>query len=192
MLNFEFIEKELDIIKEGENTKRSQLAKIMLEANLLNQIQELEADINKIRNTAACLTKEEKEALNIYNIYQIEIDEIIESLDNYSKSEKDSKELFMCYLKERQQKIAKENNLVIYLKGIQTIKIIKENIKNKPLIIVTYFVEDLVKQGGSYVCVKDNIKKIDEYNKILVLNKSIIKIDNIISIDSDIFLNYYR
>lgn len=72
------------------------------------------------------------------------------------------------------------------------IKIIKENIKNKPLIVVTYFVEDLVKQGGSYVCVKDNIKKIDEYNKILVLNKSIIKIDNIISIDSDIFLNYYR
>lgn len=128
MLNFEFIEKELDIIKEGENTKRSQLAKIMLEANLLNQIQELEAEINKIRNTTASLTKEEKEALNIYNIYQIEIDEIIESLDNYSKSEKDSKELFMCYLKERQQKIAKENNLVIYLKGIQTIKIKEEYI----------------------------------------------------------------
>jgi hypothetical protein len=50
------------------------------------------------------------------------------------------------------------------------LQIIKENIKNKPQISVVYFVPDLKKNGGKYVTVNGNVKKIDEYRNVLVLD----------------------
>lgn len=35
---------------------------------------------------------------------------------------------------------------------------------------ITYFQADLKKSGGKYITILANIKKIDEYNKVLVLN----------------------
>ena len=63
------------------------------------------------------------------------------------------------------------------------LQIIRENIKNKPLISVVYFVPDLKKNGGKYVTVNGNVKKIDEYRNVLVLddNKEI-EIEEIIDI----------
>lgn len=52
------------------------------------------------------------------------------------------------------------------------LQIIRENIKNKPLISVVYFVPDLKKNGGKYVTVNGNVKKIDEYRNVLVLDDS--------------------
>ena len=45
---------------------------------------------------------------------------------------------------------------------------------------ITYFQADLKKSGGKYVTVLASIKKIDEYNKVLVLNNGMkIKLDDL-------------
>jgi len=45
---------------------------------------------------------------------------------------------------------------------------------------ITYFQADLKKSGGKYITVLANIKKIDEYNKVLVLNNGMkIKLDDL-------------
>ena len=63
------------------------------------------------------------------------------------------------------------------------LQIIRENIKNKPQISVVYFVPDLKKNGGKYVTVNGNVKKIDEYRNVLVLDDNTeIEIEEIIDI----------
>ena len=64
------------------------------------------------------------------------------------------------------------------------LQIIRENIKNKPLISVVYFVPDLKKNGGKYVTVNGNVKKIDEYRNVLVLDDSMeIEVKEIIQLE---------
>ena len=46
---------------------------------------------------------------------------------------------------------------------------IKEKIHTRPLVTFTYFVPDLKKDGGKYITVSGNVKKIDEYNQIIIL-----------------------
>lgn len=46
---------------------------------------------------------------------------------------------------------------------------IEENLENKPEIRVTYFVADGRKEGGAYISASGRVKKIDEYNKKIVL-----------------------
>ena len=63
------------------------------------------------------------------------------------------------------------------------LQIIKENIKNKPLISVVYFIPDSKKIGGEYVTVTGNVKKIDEYKNVLILeDKTEIVINEILDI----------
>ena len=67
------------------------------------------------------------------------------------------------------------------------LQIIKEHIKEMPLITFMYFVPDLKKDGGKYVTVTGNVKKIDEYRNVLVLeNRTEISINEIIDISGDI------
>ena len=49
------------------------------------------------------------------------------------------------------------------------LQIIKEHIKEMPLITFMYFVPDSKKDGGKYVTVTGNVKKIDEYRNVLIL-----------------------
>ena len=64
----------------------------------------------------------------------------------------------------------------------QKLKSIDENTK----VTITYFIKDLKKEGGYYRKINTYIKKIDLYNKVLILdNNEKIKIDNIL----DIILN---
>ena len=45
---------------------------------------------------------------------------------------------------------------------------------------ITYFQADLKKSGGKYITILANIKKIDEYNKVLVLKNGMrIKLDDL-------------
>ena len=45
---------------------------------------------------------------------------------------------------------------------------------------ITYFQADLKKSGGKYITILANIKTIDEYNKVLVLNNGMkIKLDDL-------------
>ena len=67
------------------------------------------------------------------------------------------------------------------------LQIIKEHIKEMPLITFMYFVPDSKKDGGKYVTVTGNVKKIDEYrNGIVLENKIEIPINEIIDISGEI------
>lgn len=58
------------------------------------------------------------------------------------------------------------------------------NLDKSHEIKITYFQSDLKKIGGKYVTVLAVIKKIDEYNKVLVLNNGMkIKIDDLYQLE---------
>lgn len=68
------------------------------------------------------------------------------------------------------------------------IQFIKENIDNKPEIIVTYFIPDLTKEGGRYVTITGNIIKIDSFKQSIILeDMTEIPINEIIEILGNIF-----
>lgn len=57
-------------------------------------------------------------------------------------------------------------------------------IKNKPLVSVTYFIKDTKKQGGKYITINKNVKRIDEvYNILYMTDGSKINIDDILEIE---------
>lgn len=65
----------------------------------------------------------------------------------------------------------------------EKILIIQDKIKNQPLVSITYFVPDNKKDGGKYITMTDYIKKIDTYERVIVLkNKVKIKFQDIIDI----------
>lgn len=68
------------------------------------------------------------------------------------------------------------------------LKIIDENIKNSPVILITHFVPDERKEGGMYHTTKGTVKKIDECLREVVLDSGEhILIDEIAEIDGEIF-----
>lgn len=64
---------------------------------------------------------------------------------------------------------------------------LKKNIRQNPKVTITYFVADKKKSGGSYQKITDNIKKIDEIDRyIILMNQIKIYIDDIIDIKDNI------
>ena len=69
--------------------------------------------------------------------------------------------------------------------------LIKEQIKTRPNISVTYFVPDSKKEGGRYVSLTGKVIKIDEYKQHIILeNKIEIPISEIVEITGDILKEY--
>ena len=67
------------------------------------------------------------------------------------------------------------------------LNIIDINIKSKPYITITYFVQDRKKSGGKYVEISNNVKKINIFdNYILLVDNTKIPILDIIDIQGDI------
>ena len=63
------------------------------------------------------------------------------------------------------------------------LQIIKQKLFQKPKITITYFLPDIKKDGGKYVTVTDNVKKIDEYKQVIILqDQTEIPISEIIDI----------
>ena len=61
-------------------------------------------------------------------------------------------------------------------------------IADQPEITVTYFVPDEKKAGGAYVTVTGNLKRIEEYERMMILNNGTkIPMDEIADIEADIF-----
>jgi hypothetical protein len=59
---------------------------------------------------------------------------------------------------------------------------------SRPEITVTYFVPDKKKEGGAYVTITGSVKKIDDYERAIILESGEkIEIANILEIDADIF-----
>lgn len=53
------------------------------------------------------------------------------------------------------------------------LQMIREQLAQKPEVIVTYFVPDARKDGGSYVTMKGTIKKIDDRERRLIMENGI-------------------
>lgn len=69
----------------------------------------------------------------------------------------------------------------------EKIALIENNIGNEPLVSITYFIRDLKKDGGKYVTITDNIRKIDTIERIIILkNKTKINFHDIIDICEEI------
>lgn len=63
------------------------------------------------------------------------------------------------------------------------LQVIREQLSEKPLVTITYFVPDAKKDGGKYITTNGNVKKIDDYKHLIILDNSVeITIDEIIDI----------
>lgn len=55
----------------------------------------------------------------------------------------------------------------------QKIKLIIENIKLQPEVVITYYVPDNKKSGGVYKTISGNVKRIDEVEKCIIFTNKI-------------------
>ena len=70
----------------------------------------------------------------------------------------------------------------------QRILLLQEHLKELPEVTITHFVPDERKDGGKYISITEAVKKIDTYEKQIVLvDKSKIPIENILSIEGELF-----
>ena len=68
------------------------------------------------------------------------------------------------------------------------LQILMDKVKEQPKTKITYFKPDDRKDGGAYITITDRVKKIDEYERtILMKDGEVIPIDEIITIEGEIF-----
>lgn len=66
----------------------------------------------------------------------------------------------------------------------EKLSLLKESVRNRPNVAITYFAPDSKKEGGAYLTAEGALKKFDEYNRQLTLSTNTkIPIDNITKID---------
>ncbi len=69
--------------------------------------------------------------------------------------------------------------------------IIEQHIDEQPEVQFTYFVPDEYKAGGSFVTVKGNVRRIDDYSKVFILTDTrTVPFEYIIEISGEIFKEY--
>lgn len=61
--------------------------------------------------------------------------------------------------------------------------IIKEKLSLNPYVSITYFVPDNKKKGGSYLNISGNVRKIDLYKNVIIIDDKKIFVDDIIDIE---------
>ena len=72
------------------------------------------------------------------------------------------------------------------------LQIVADRIKEHPEIAIAYFQPDAKKNGGAYLAAVGSVKKIDEYERVVIMTDSTaISMDEIISIDGQIFETKY-
>jgi hypothetical protein len=72
------------------------------------------------------------------------------------------------------------------------LRIALDKADEQPEISITYFLPDTRKSGGAYVTVNAVIKRIDEYERLVIFtDKSTIPIDDIYEIEGDIYNGLY-
>ena len=70
----------------------------------------------------------------------------------------------------------------------QRLTLVLERLPDPIKVTITYFVPDKKKVGGAYVSVSGTVKKIDEYERTVILrNGTSIPIDDILCVDGEIF-----
>ena len=89
-------------------------------------------------------------------------------------------------LTDRKIKLSEDERIVLDMKQ----QILLDNIRERPDVSITYFIPDERKDGGSYVTVTGNVKKIDDYQRLLILtDRAQIPLDEIVDIESELFNN---
>ena len=69
--------------------------------------------------------------------------------------------------------------------------LILEKLNEKPIVTITYFLKDLRKAGGSYEASEGWIKKVDFYDRVIVMgDQTRIMLDSIVDIESDLFRKF--
>jgi len=72
------------------------------------------------------------------------------------------------------------------------LRIAVEKADEQPEITITFFLSDKKKDGGAYLTIKAVIKRIDEYERLVVFtDKTTLPIDDIYEIDGEIYNNLY-
>ncbi len=70
----------------------------------------------------------------------------------------------------------------------EKLAILQEKIKSNPLIVITHFEKDIQKSGGRYISTQGIIRKIDTYERRIILQDgTIILIDDIYDISGEVF-----
>ena len=68
------------------------------------------------------------------------------------------------------------------------IQILAEHLTTQPEVTVTYFRQDEKKSGGAYLTITGTVRKIDEHERLLVMQDSAkIPMDDILNLQSDLF-----
>jgi Cation/multidrug efflux pump len=84
------------------------------------------------------------------------------------------------------KRITLEENAMEQL-GIR-LNILQEEIDSQPEIEVTYFLPDQKKEGGAYVTATGSLKKIDDYEGVIVfVGGEKVPLDDIVDIDCELF-----
>ena len=61
-----------------------------------------------------------------------------------------------------------------------------DNLKNTPAVEITYFVPDKKKKGGKYLTIQGTVKKIDDFENVIIMtDKTIIPFDDILNISGE-------
>lgn len=67
-------------------------------------------------------------------------------------------------------------------------QLLLDNLADRPEVSVTYFVPDERKAGGAYVTVTGRVKKVDDYQRLLLLTDGTkIPLDEILDMESELF-----
>jgi len=71
-------------------------------------------------------------------------------------------------------------------------QILLEKLSIHPALTITYFVPDAKKSGGVYVTINGNLKKIDEFERwMLLTNGTKIPLDDVVDIESELFRDLF-
>ena len=90
-------------------------------------------------------------------------------------------------LTDRRMELDDEQKLLLNSK----LQLIRESLRARPGVSVTFFQPDLKKAGGAYVTVTGTVKKVDEYERRIVMaNDVLIPIDEVIAIDGELFCGF--
>lgn len=70
----------------------------------------------------------------------------------------------------------------------EQLNLINENIDTRPLVTITYFVSDDRKSGGAYVSHSGKVKRIDNYERTVIMtDQTVIPIEQISEIQGELF-----
>lgn len=70
----------------------------------------------------------------------------------------------------------------------EKLNIIHDSLNSEPVIQITYFEPDKKKSGGAYISVTGTVKRIDEYERLVIMSDGKkIRIDEIFGLESSLF-----